>query len=114
MHMRPEEWVQDNLFELLLHDAERPEPVVSARFLSYIAPYWFCGDSDHAVRSWSACLQTLSKLTERLEAAKELIPATIADCLLYAGAMVDFPLHPEDLIRVDKRCVRFIVCQQWD
>jgi hypothetical protein len=40
-----------------------------------------------------------------LETSKALVPATLTDCLLCVGAAMDFPLHPEDLIRVDKRYV---------
>jgi hypothetical protein len=28
--------------------------------------------------------------------------------VLCVGAAMDFPLHPEDMIRVDKRCVLFL------
>jgi hypothetical protein len=107
LHKHNDEWDGDGVFEYLLHvDAEdRSEPAKSARFLSYIAPYWFCGDSDSTIESRPDRLQTLDKLIEVLEESQELTPATITDCILCAGAAMDFPLHPEDLIRVDKRCV---------
>jgi hypothetical protein len=107
LHRHNDGWDRDNIFEYLLGvDAEdRSEPVKSARFLSYIAPYWFCGDSDSTIESRPDRLQTLDKLIEVLEESQELIPATITDCILCAGAAMDLPLHPEDLIRVDKRCV---------
>ena len=98
-----EEWGGDDLFEYLLHTKDRSEPVTSARFLSYIAPYWFCGDSDSAIRFRPSRLQTLNELIQVLEASQALIPTTLTDCVLCVGATMDFPLHPEDLIRVDKR-----------
>ena len=98
-------WGGDDVFERLLRIKDRSEPVTSARFLSYIAPYWFCGDSDSAVRFRSSRLQTLFKLIEVLEENKALNPVTLTDCVLCVGAAMDFPLHPEDLIRIDKRCV---------
>jgi hypothetical protein len=107
-----DEWDKDNIFEYLLGvDVEdRSEPVKSARFLSYIAPYWFCGDTDSAIKSRPSRLPTLNELIEVLEESRALTPATITDCILCVGAAVDFPLHPEDLIRVDKRCVQFPSC----
>ena len=102
-----EEWKGYDVFEYLLHlDAgDRSEPVKSAQFLSYIAPYWFCGDSDTAIGLRPKRLQTLKKLVEVLEDSGALDPTTLTDCILCAGVAMDFPLHPEDLIRVDKRCV---------
>ena len=101
------EWNRDNLFEYLLHieDRSESEPVKSARFLSYIAPYWFCGDTDSAIMFRPNRLQTLNELIEVLEKSWALTPATVTNCILCAGATMDFPLHPEDLVRVDKRCV---------
>jgi len=106
LHRPHNEWNGDDVFEYLLHiDIEdRSEPVKSARFLSYIAPYWFCGDADPAVRFRSSRLHTLNELIEVLEQSQALTPATVTDCILCVGAAMDFPLHPEDLIRVDKRC----------
>ena len=100
-----DEWDGDDVFEYLLHiDAnDRSEPVKSARFLSYIAPYWFCGDADSAIRFRPSRLQTLNELIEVLDKCQALTPATLTNCILCAGAAMDFPLHPEDLIRVDKR-----------
>lgn len=106
LHKHTEEWDGDDLFEYLLHVQDRSEPVTSARFLSYIAPYWFCGDSDSAIRFRPSRLQTLHELIQVLEGSQALIPATLTDCVLCVGATMDFPLHPEDLIRIDKRCVR--------
>jgi hypothetical protein len=83
--------------------------VTSPRFLSYIAPYWFCGDSDSAIRFRPSRLQTLNELIDVLEASEALIPPTVANCVLCVGAAMDFPLHPEDLIRVEKRCVRSLI-----
>ena len=106
------EWGREDVFEYLLHiDVEkRSEPVESARFLSYLAPYWFCGDSDDAIRFRPRRLRTLNELAEVLEECGALDPATLTDCILCAGAAMDFPLHPEDLIRVDKRCAPLSSC----
>ena len=105
VHLPSEEWGGDDVFEYLLHAKDRSEPVTSARFLSYVAPYWFCGDSDATIRFRPSRLQTLNDLIEVLEESRALNPTTVTDCILCAGAAMDFPLHPEDLIRVDKRCV---------
>ena len=107
LHPSTDEWKGEDVFEYLLHIKveDRSEPVTSARFLSYIAPYWFCGDSDSAMESRPSRLQTLYELIKVLEESRLLNPVTLTDCVLCAGAAVDFPLHPEDLIRVDKRCV---------
>ena len=102
-----EEWGGDDVFEYLLRIEDRSAPVTSARFLSYIAPYWFCGDSDAAVKFRPSRLQNLNELIEVLESNRALNPATATDCILCVGAVMDFPLHPEDLIRVDKRYVLF-------
>jgi len=106
-HRHNDKWGGKNLFEYLLHVEDRSEPVTSARFLSYIAPYWFCGDSDSAVETRRSRLPTLSELIEVLEQSEALTSATVTDCILCAGAVMDFPLHPKDLIRVDKRCAPF-------
>ena len=107
-----DEWRGEDLFEHLLRiDIEdRSEPVKSARFLSYVAPYWFCGDSDVAIRFRPVRLGNLNELIDVLEKCRALTPATLTDCILCAGAAIDFPLHPEDLIRVDKRCVPLSLC----
>ena len=107
LHLPRDEWKEDDLFGYLLHikTEDRLEPVKSARFLSYIAPYWFCGDSDSTIRFRPGRLQTLYELIEVLEDCRTLNPVTITDCILCVGAAMDFPLHPGDLIRVDKRCV---------
>ena len=110
LHQHGDEWNGDDVFEYLLHIEERSEPVTSARFLSYIAPYWFCGDSDSAIRFRPSRLQTLSDLIDVLEESRALGPATVTDCILCAGAAMDFPLHPEDLIRIDKRYVPLFSC----
>ena len=101
-------WDGDDLFEYLLHIQNRSEPVESARFLSYIAPYWFCGGSDSAVRFRSRRLPTLRELIKVLETSHALDPATFTDCVLCVGAAMDFPLHPQDLIRANKRYVSFL------
>jgi hypothetical protein len=108
LHKHSEEWKGADLFEYLLHIKDRSEPVTSARFLSYIAPYWFCGDSDSAIKFRSTRLDKLPELISVLESSQTLIPATLTDCVLCVGAAMDFPLHPEDMIRVDKRCVLFL------
>jgi len=95
----------EGVFERLLRIEDRSEPVTSARFLSYIAPYWFFGDSDATIRSRPSRLQTLNEHIEVLEKSRALTLASLTDCILCVGAAMDFPLHPEDLIRVDKRCV---------
>ena len=107
LHQHNDKWNGDDVFEYLLHIKleDRSELVESARFLSYIAPYWFCGDADPTIRFRPSRLQTLKELIEVLEASRELTPATVTNCILCAGAAMDFPLHPEDLVRVDKRCV---------
>jgi hypothetical protein len=104
-----DEWDGNDLFEYLLHFKveDRSEPVKSARFLSYIAPYWFCGDADPAIMFRPNRLNTLNDLIKVLEESRALTPVTVTNCILCAGAAMDFPLHPEDLIRVDKRCVQF-------
>ena len=43
LHFDSEKWHGHDLFEYLLRIEDRSEPVESARFLSYLAPYWFCG-----------------------------------------------------------------------
>jgi len=103
VHLPSDKWDGDDVFEYLLRSADRPEPVTSKRFLSYIAPYWFCGDSDSAVKFRPSRLERLPDLIEVLEQSDALNPATLTDCVLCVGAAMDFPLHPEDLIRVDKR-----------
>ena len=103
LHNERDEWGGNDVFEYLLHTDDRSEPVTSARFLSYLAPYWFCGDS--AIKYLPSRLQSLNELIQVLERSQALIPATLTDCVLCVGAATDFPLHPEDLIRVDKRCV---------
>ena len=108
LHKDSEEWHGCDLFECLLRIKDRSAPVTSARFLSYIAPYWFCGDSDSAIRFRSHRLQSLGELIAVLESSKALGPGTLTDCVLCVGAAMDFPLHPEDLIRIDKRCVLFL------
>ena len=106
LYQHNEEWGGDDVFEYLLHlDAEsRLEPVESPRFLSYIAPYWFCGDSDAAIRFQPGRLQTLNELIRVLEQSCTLDPATLTNCVLCVGVVMDLPLHPEDLVRVNKRC----------
>lgn len=101
-----EEWGSDSLFEYLLHVKDRSESVTSARFLAYIAPYWFCGDSDAQVRVRPTRLGIVYQLVQALKDSNELNLASMTDCLLCVGATIGFPLHPEDLIRVNKRCVR--------
>ena len=103
LHQRNDEWGGDDVFEHLLRIGDRSEPITSAHFLSYIAPYWFCGDSDATIRFRPSRLQTLNDLIEVLGKSQALVPSSLTDCVLCAGAAVDLPLHPEDLIRVDKR-----------
>ena len=103
-------WGGDDVFEYLLRVEDRQVPVTSAQFLSYIAPYWFCGDSDGAINIRPSRLETLNELIEVLEKCRALNLATITDCMLCVGAAMDFPLHPEDLIRVDKRYVFLLLC----
>ena len=108
LHKDSEEWHGCDLFEYLLSIEDRSAPVTSARVLSYIAPYWFCGDSDSAIRFRPHRLQNLGELITVLESSKQLYPATLTDCVLCVGAAMDFPLHPKDLIQVDKRWVLFL------
>ena len=110
LHLPSDEWKGDDVFEYLLHMNinDRSEPGTSARFLSYIAPFWFCGDSDFAIRTRPTRLQTLYELIKTLEESRALNPVTLTDCVLCAGATMDFPLHPDDLIRVDKRYIPFL------
>ena len=184
LHRHRDKWDGDGVFEHLLRTKDCSDSMKSMRLLSYIAPYWFCGDSDSSVWSRPNRLQTLYELIEVLEEAltkspalaksqaleneglerlqamtkeasersheealerspvseskelkksqaleraaleesqvlerealkesqaskkyRPLDPAALTDCLLCAGAAMDFPLHPEDLIRADKRCV---------
>jgi hypothetical protein len=105
LHLPNDAWGGDDVFEYLLHTKDRSENITSARFLSYVAPYWFCGDSDNTIKFRPSRLQTLYELIEVLEKSQMLNAATLTDCVLCVGATMDFPLHPEDLIRVDKRCV---------
>jgi len=116
--LHSDKWDGDDVFEYLLRIKDRSEPVTSARFLSHIAPYWFCGDSDSTIKFRPTRLPILNELIEVLEQSGELNTATITDCVLCAGAVMDFPLHPEDLIRVDKRCVLLLPCVRsgidWD
>ena len=106
VYKHSEEWDRLDLFEYLLKTNDRSESVTSARFLSYIAPYWVCGESDISVKVRpDRCLE-MGGLIQELEDSQELDLATITNCLLSVGALMHFPLHPEDLIRVDKRCVR--------
>jgi len=113
LHLHGDKWDGDDVFEYLLHTKDRTEPVTSARFLSYVAPYWFCGDSDSAIRFRPSRLQTLYELIEVLEENRAFNAVTLTDCLLCAGAAMDFPLHPEDLIRTDKRCVPLPYLLTW-
>jgi len=105
LHLHNDEWNGNDVFEHLLRINDRSEPGTSARFLSYIAPYWFCGDSDATIRFRPSRLQTMHELIGVLKDSKALNVATLTECVLCVGAALDFPLHPEDLIRVDKRCV---------
>ena len=105
LHLQNDEWDGNDVFEHLLHIEDRSEPGTSARFLSYIAPYWFCGDSDATVRFRPSRLQTLHELIVVLKKYQALDDKTLTECILCVGAAMEFPLHPEDLIRVDKRCV---------
>ena len=107
LHLPKDAWGGD-VFEYLLRIEDRSEPITSARFLSYIAPYWFCGDLDYSIKCRSSRLPTLYELIEVLEKSKALNDATLTDCVLCAGAAMGFPLHPGDLIRIDKRCVPFL------
>ena len=107
LHLPCDEWDGYDVFEYLLRIDDRLELTTSVRFLSYIAPYWFCGGSDSAIRSRPSRLRTLYEVIEVLKASQALNLATLTDCMFCVGAAMDFPLHPEDLIRVDKRCVPF-------
>lgn len=107
------EWGDKNLFEYLLGVKDRSEPVESARFLSYIAPYWYCGDPDSTEIFLDKRLSYMGELIQVLEDSKVLNHATLTECLLCIGATIDFPLHPEDLIRVDKRCVHWVSICVW-
>ena len=112
LHRNNDEWNGGDVFGYLLHInvEDRSEPVESAQFLSYIAPYWFCGDTNPTIRARPSRLRTLDELIKVLEESQALTPATVTNCVLCAGAAMDFPLHPEDLIRVDKRCVPLPSC----
>jgi len=105
LHSHSDKWDRDDTFEYLLHIENRSEPLTSGRFLAYIAPYWFCGDTDSTVRFRPTRLQALNELVKVLEESQALSPTTLTNCILCVGAAMDFPLHPEDLIRVDKRYV---------
>ena len=105
LHLHSDKWDGDGVLECLLRTKDRTGSVTSALFLSYLAPYWFCGGSDSDIRFRPSRLQTLYELIEVLEENWAFNPVTLTDCLLCAGAAMDFPLHPEDLIRTDKRYV---------
>jgi len=107
LHLHNDEWNGSSVFEHLLRIEDRSEPGTSARFLSYIAPYWFLGDSDATVGSRPSRLQALYELVEVLKKSQALNLATLTECFLCVGVALDFPIHPEDLIRVDKRFVSF-------
>ena len=111
-----EQWDQCGLYQYLLNVKDRSEPVTSARFLSYIAPYWYCDREESARFRHSRLEQGMNDLIQVLEDSRQLNKATITDCLLCVGAAMDFPLHPEDLVRVDKRCVRSptLAYRLWD
>jgi len=125
LHLHYDEWDGDDVFEHLLHlrrgrggvfehllhIKDRSEPFMSGQFLAHIAPYWVCGDSDGAMKFRPKRLETLSTLIEVLEESQMLNPITLTDCILSVGVAVDFPLHPDDLIRIDKRCVPFPTCR---
>jgi hypothetical protein len=64
LHLPNDAWGGDDVFEHLLRIEDRSEPVTSARFLSYIAPYWFCGDSDSTIKFRQSRLPTLYELIE--------------------------------------------------
>ena len=97
-----DQWGQYDLFEYILHAEDRSDPVTSVQFLSYIAPFWFCGDAGPALRFRPSRLGSLEELIQVLEASHALVPSTLTDCVLSLGAAMDFPLHPDDMIRVDK------------
>ena len=101
-------WDKCDLFGYLLQLKDRSESVESAQFLSYVAPYWFCGDSDAAIRSRPDRLPVLYDLFRVLENSGNIDPQALTNCVLCVGAAMDFPLHPEDLIRVDKRYVSLL------
>ena len=103
-----EEWGCPDLFTYLLHVKDRSESVTSARFLSYIAPYWFCGNSDSERESLCKRSSPMHTLFQVLEDSQALNSATLTECVLCVGATMGFPLHPEDLVRVNKRCVHFL------
>ena len=105
LHKDSEEWHGCDLFECLLRIKDRSAPMTSARFLSYIAPYWLCGDTDSSIKVRWSRLQFLDELIAVLESSRALGPGTLTDCVLCVGVAMDFPLHPENLIRVDKRYV---------
>ena len=114
VHEPCKEWYGDDIFEYLLHieDKSRSDSVTSARFLSYIAPYWSCGHDKTAVKFRLSRLQTVQELIEVLKKCGALTLATLTECVLCIGVIVNFPVNPEDLIRVDKRCVRFLARRQ--
>ena len=105
LHLHSDKWGGDDTFECLLRAKDRSEPLMSGRFLAYIAPYWFCGDSDAGIRFRPGRLHTFYELIKVLEESQALNPITLTDCILSVGVAMDLPLHPEDLIRIDKRCV---------
>ena len=102
-----ERWEGEDVFKYLFRIEDRSAPGTSARLLSHIAPYWFCGDLDTTVTFRPSRLQNLEGIIEVLEKYHALNGETITDCTFCMGAVADFPLHPEDLIRVDKRHVTF-------
>ena len=103
LHLHSDKWDGDDVFEHLLGIKDRSEPFMSGQFLAHIAPYWLCGDSDAAMRFRPKRLGTMYQLIDLLEESQMLNPITLTDCILSVGVAVDFPLHPDDLIRIDKR-----------
>jgi len=110
LHLHGDKWGGDDVFEHLLRIENRSEPFMSGQFLAHIAPYWVCGDSDATMKFRPKRLGTLCELIDVLEESQMLNPITLTDCILSVGVAVDFPLHPDDLIRIDKRCVPFPAC----
>ena len=105
LHEHEKEFGGSDTFEYLLHVEDHSESEASAQFLSYIAPFWCCGNSDSSLRVRRHRMDTIHELVQVLENSRELNSGTLTNCILCVGITVGFPLHPEDLIRVDKRCV---------
>ena len=86
-HLHSHVWGGHDLFEYLLRNTDRSEPVTSVRFLYYIAPYWYVGNSDFSIKFRPNSLRTLYKLIEVSEKGFEKSQAEKKKALEKSQAM---------------------------